>query len=326
MKSVVRTVILIFFTEIACSWGFLAHRTIGQLAIYELPKKMRFFFHDHMLYIDKEIIQPDIRRSTDSLEAPKHFINLEEYGDSAAWKMPLTWNEAVRLYSQDSLLKNGYVPYEVIMEKNKLTAAFRNGNADSILFYASDLAHYIGDAHVPLHSTINYDGQLTNQKGLHNLWESMIPEFELSQYNLYSGHSAHYLDNPEKSIWDAVRSGYSLVSSVFAQEKEVSKNFPDSLKYRTQVRNGKQYKMYTPAFAAAYSKALGNSIDIQLLKSADLISDFWYSSWIDAGKPDLDHLISSPITKKEKKELKTECKAYRQNKLIEKKFLLSKQT
>src|SRR4029077_13189889 len=102
MKSFVRTVILIFIIEIACSWGFLVHRTIGQLAIYELPQKMRLFFHDNMHYIDKEIIQPDIRRSTDSLEAPKHIINLEEYGDSAAWKMPLAWDEAVRQYSKDS--------------------------------------------------------------------------------------------------------------------------------------------------------------------------------------------------------------------------------
>jgi hypothetical protein len=38
------------------------------------------------------------------------------------------------------------------------------------------LGHYIGDAHVPLHTTSNYNGQKTNQHGIHGLWESRIPE------------------------------------------------------------------------------------------------------------------------------------------------------
>jgi hypothetical protein len=307
------------------SWGFLVHKTVGQLAVYELPKKMRPFFHRNMDTLVKQIIQPDLRRSSDSTEAPRHFIDLEKYGDSAAWKMPLHWTDAVSRYTKDTLNKYGYVPYEVIVEKENLTRAFRNANKDSILFYAADLGHYIGDANVPLHVSVNYDGQLTNQRGLHNLWESTVPEVELNQYNLYSGHEARYLKNPEETIWDAIRNAHMLLTGIFYQEKEVSKNFTDSAKYEVHSRNGRQFKWYSKAFAMSYSKSLGNSVNEQLLKSADLIADFWYTCWVDAGKPDLNHLLSSPFTGQEKKSLKQECKIYRNNQLIEKKLLISRQ-
>ena len=107
-----------------------------------------------MDYIVKQSVRPDQRRNEDSTEDAKHYINLEAFGDSAAWKMPLAWEDAVKQYSKDTLVKYGYVPYHIIAMKDRLTKAFRNGNKDSILFYAADLAHYIGDAQCSLHTTL----------------------------------------------------------------------------------------------------------------------------------------------------------------------------
>ena len=174
-----------------------------------------------MEYLVNNAPRPDVRRNQDSTEATKHFIDLEAYGDSAAWKMPLYWNDAVAKYSKDTLLKYGYVPYHVIYMKNKLVVAFKSGNKDSILFYAADIGHYIEEANVPLHTTTNYDGQFTNQKGIHALWESIVPEIEISNYNLYSTHQATYLKQPELAIWNAVRKAYLLLPNVLEKEKEV---------------------------------------------------------------------------------------------------------
>lgn len=315
---------LIIVLTLCSSWGFLVHRTVNQLAIYKLPKSMEPFFYRNMNYIVDNSTRPDVRRNDDPSEAPKHFIDLEVYGDSAAWKMPEKWDDAVKLYSRDTLVKYGYVPYHVITIKNKLTEAFRSANKDSILFYAADLGHYISDANVPLHTSVNYDGQLTNQKGLHSLWESMIPEIELDQYTLYSHHKAAYLSNPEHAIWNAIRQSYVLLKNVFEQEKEVSKQFTDSTKFRTQMRNGKPVKSYTTAFAKAYSQQLGKTINDQLLNSGNLIADFWYTAWADAGKPDLSALLSKPMDKADKKIMKAENKAYKKNQLLEKKLLIAR--
>lgn len=166
--------LLLIFT--CSSWGFLVHRTVAQLAIYQLPSSMRAFFWKNRDSIVSQSIRPDVRRNTDKTEAPRHFIDLENYGDSAAWKMPLTKSEAIRAYTFDTLQKYGYVPYVVQDVLQQLTDAFRKGDKDSILFYAIDLCHYIGDANVPLHTSSNFDGQLTGQRGLHALWESTVPD------------------------------------------------------------------------------------------------------------------------------------------------------
>lgn len=326
MKRLIVIGSVLLMTGIICSsWGFLGHRTIHQLAVYELPASMQFFFHHHINEIVKQSVRPDQRRSQDKEEAPKHFIDLEMYGDSAAWKMPLKWNDAVKKYGKDSLLKYGYVPYYVITMKDRLTAAFRSGNKDSILFYAIDLGHYISDAHVPLHVTENYDGQMTNQKGLHSLWESMIPEIEIKRYDLSSRHKAHYLKHPEKNIWNAVRHSYTLLNQVFNEEKALTKTFTPEEKYRVQMRNGRESKSYTSAFAKAYSEKLGKTINEQLISSANLVADFWYTSWVDAGCPHLNGKVQSTDNKKEKGELRQEHEAFRKNKLIEEKLLISKQ-
>jgi hypothetical protein len=209
--------------------------------------------------------------------------------------------------------------------KNNLTRAFRNKVADSILFYATDLAHYIGDAHVPLHTSINYDGQLTNQRGLHALWESVVPELELGNYDLSSTHRARYISNTEEATWKAIQSGFVLLNDVFLQEKEATKLFTYSTKYRIQLRNGREVKYYTAPFAREYAKRLGNTINGQLTRSAALISDFWYTSWVDAGKPKLEGLLRSPVSKEEKKKCRDEIKAYKKNELIKKGWLIAKQ-
>ncbi|HEY2727792.1 MAG TPA: zinc dependent phospholipase C family protein, partial [Parafilimonas sp.] len=184
-----------------CSWGFYIHETATQIAVYQLPKQLRRFFFSNIDSITANAIRPDKRRYTDKNEFAKHFIDIENYGDSAAYKMPRDWNTAIAKYSLDTLKKNGYVPYQILIEYDSLVNAFKQKNADSIIFYADDLAHYIEDANVPLHTTNNYDGQLTDQKGLHVLWESTIPQLELNNYNLHSNHKATYVKNKPAVVW-----------------------------------------------------------------------------------------------------------------------------
>ncbi len=312
--------LLIAFVIACSSWGFLVHKTTMQLAVYKLPKQMQPFFYKNLDYLVLNAGRPDTRRNTDSTEAPKHFIDLEKFGENAAYKMPFNWDSAQATYSRDSLLLYGYVPYHIIFMKDKLTAAFREGNADSILFYAADIGHYIGDANVPLHTTDNYDGQLTDQKGIHSLWESMIPELQIGSFNLYSEHEATYLSQPAEAIWLAIRRANALLQDMLLKEKQVSLQFTPEKKYRTQMRRGKEVKSYTTDFAKAYAAALGNTINMQLIHTADLIGDFWYTSWVDAGKPDLN----IKFTKNEKKEFRNEIDLLKLNQLIENNLLRAK--
>jgi len=316
------SVFLVSVIVLVSGWGFLVHRTIAQLAIYELPKPMQSFFYTNKDSLVYGAPRPDVRRNQDESEGSRHYMDMEYFGDSAFSVVPRKFDDAVAKYSLDTLNKYGTLPYVVIAYMEKLTEAFRSQNADSIVFYAADLSHYIADAHVPLHTSINYDGQLTGQNGIHDLWETTVPEVEILNHKLSSRHKAKYLESPEQEIWKIMEHTFSLLPEMFAMEKEVSKHFTDSTKYRWEVRWGKNRRFYTSAFAKEYSRALKNSINDQLIASSDALADFWYTAWVNAGKPDLDKILKNPYNKRG---FKTERKAFRKNQLVAKRILISTQ-
>ena len=311
-RSVLLFAVLSIVMVLGSSWGFLVHKTVHQLAVYQLPAPLQQFFYANIDNVVSNSVRPDQRRNSDPTEATKHFIDIEMYGPDAANTMPMEWDKAVAIFTKDSLIKYGYVPYHIIYMQSKLTEAFKQKNKDSILFYAADLGHYIGDAHVPLHTSVNYDGQLTGQKGMHALWEATVPEIELPQYNLYTNHTASYLSSPTKAIWSAVRKGYNMVGFMLETEKNVSKNFNEADKYEIKMWYGKETKAYTPQFAKAYGLALKNTVNERLLESSSLIADFWYTAWVDAGKPYLSEFQNAGLAQ----DLQKELGAFQQNTLV----------
>jgi hypothetical protein len=283
------------------------------------------FFYAHADYLIKNATRPDSRRNQDSTEATKHFIDFELYGKNAAYNMPFNWDKAVAKYQEDTLKKYGYVPYVIIDMQKKLTHAFKVGLKDSILFYAADLGHYIGDAHVPLHTTENYDGQLSNQKGIHALWESMVPEIELEQFNLHTAHKATYIKNKEAAIWGVLRKSFGLVNDVLQKEIEVTQTVGVDKKYRIQMRRGKEVKYYTNEFAKAYYQVLRKSINEQLLLTSQMISDFWFTAWVDAGKPNLSETFNEHLSVEQQKNLDNELQSFKNNTLLKDKLLKAKE-
>lgn len=307
-----------------CSWGFLAHKTIHQLAIYSLPKKMGIFFHKNLDYQVYNSVRPDVRRNGDKTEATKHFIDIDApiFGENSLETMPKTWEEAVLKYSEDTLRKYGTVPWEIIQLQTKLTNSFRNKLKDSILYYSADLGHYISDAHVPLHTTVNYDGQLTNQRGLHSLWESTVPEMNIENYNLYQDHKARYLKDPLTEIWVKIKESKMMLDKVLADEISATQGFTDEKKFKRSERFGSMRKNYSGEFARAYAERLGNTVNERMLESARCVADFWFTAWVDAGCPDLSDLQT--ISDEDKEKLKSEKKIWKQNELLKNGLLQSR--
>jgi hypothetical protein len=307
-----------------CSWGFLAHKTIHQLAIYSLPKKLQTFFFKNVDYLVYNSVRPDVRRKDDPSEATKHFIDIDApiFGEHSLDSMPKTWDEAVIKYSADTLRKYGTVPWEIIKLQEKLTNSFRNKLKDSILYYSADLGHYIADAHVPLHTTVNYDGQLSNQRGLHSLWESTVPEMNIDTYNLYQNHKAKYVKYPIEVIWQKIRESNIMLEKVLSDEILASEGFTDEKKFKRSERFGQMRKNYTGDFAKAYALKLGNTVNERMLDASRTVADFWFTAWVDAGCPDLSDLQA--VNDEDKSKLKSEKKFWKNNELLKNGLLQAK--
>lgn len=292
------------------SWGIWGHQHINRAAVFALPMPMRAFFFDHIDFITIEASIPDVRKYgiNDRNEAPRHFIDLEAYGDHPFDVLPETWDSAKSKYTTKELEKNGILPWYIPQMLDKLTKAFQDHDKVSILFYAADLAHYIGDAYVPLHTSLNYNGQLTAQKGVHALWESLIPELFGNNYNLHT-KSAEYINDPVKSTWDIIRESHDLVPVVLSSEKKLLDTWPEDSIYVMDshgkvIRNKYKEARFTDAFAGAYSEAMHGMEEHQMKLAIHSVADYWYTAWVNAGKPDLSRLNDSYTNKMNQKALK----------------------
>ena len=72
--------------------------------------------------------------------------------------MSRKWSDAAKLYTEDSLIKHGIVPWWIQIMQSRLTNAFREKDVAKILKLSAEIGHYIADAHVPLHASSNHNG------------------------------------------------------------------------------------------------------------------------------------------------------------------------
>jgi hypothetical protein len=294
MRAIVRlvaiSIIFLLSTSFTTKWGFFAHQKINRLAVFTLPSEMIGFYKEHLEFIEKNAVNPDKRRYTNEKEASYHYIDLDEYGDSALTCLPKTWNKAKEKYTEDTLLSYGIVPWHIYYMKVRLTEAFRERNQFKILRLSADLGHYIADANVPLHTTKNYNGQLTDQHGIHGFWEGRLPELFSTDYDFFVG-PATYLDNPQLEAWKAVENAHLALDSVFLFEKQLTKSFGEDRKYVFDNRNNVTVKTYSKSFSRAYHQKLNGQVEKRMKASIKMVGDFWYTCWVDAGQPDLDQLF-----------------------------------
>ena len=279
-------------------WGFFGHNLINRQAVFSLPPEMLVLYKSELVYLSEKSVNPDRRRYAVKGEAEKHYIDLDHYGDSARSLLPKYWAEAVEKHSEDSLRAHGIGPWAAYFTFIGLTKAFAAQDKGAILHLSADLGHYLGDLNVPLHTTQNYNGQLSGQTGIHGFWESRIPELQSKNYNFWVGKASYILD-PQEALWEAVTHAYSQVETVLAEEKKLTAIFPEGQKYSYEERGGQTVHVYSRAFTEAYARAIHGQVERQMRASIKMVADFWYTAWINAGQPDLSKLPNSKQTWKD---------------------------
>ncbi|WP_210488446.1 zinc dependent phospholipase C family protein [Rufibacter aurantiacus] len=293
-------VLLLGLQRIALAWGFYAHQRINQQAVYTLPSEMIGFYKQHLPYLVEQAVAPDKRRYAVPEEGARHFIDLDVYGDSAACKLPRRWDDAVKQFTLDTLQRHGIVPWHIGLVQYQLTQAFQEHDVPRLLRLSAELGHYVADACVPLHTTHNYNGQFTNQRGIHGLWESRLPELWASEYDFFIGPPQH-LTNPGRTAWEIVARSNAALDSVFSVEKQLTKTFPEDKKYSLEERGATTVKVYSRDFSQAYHRGLNGQVERQMRLAIHLVASYWYTAWVNAGQPDLRQL--APLTPEQKQQL-----------------------
>ncbi|MEJ1240690.1 zinc dependent phospholipase C family protein [Chryseolinea sp. T2] len=294
------------------SWGFYAHQEINELAVYTLPDGLIGFYKANLDYIREVAVNPDRRRHSVPEEAPRHYIDLDHYGDSALFKLPRNWNKAVEELTEDTLVAFGILPWHVNRMYFSLREAFLLRDPARILKLSSELGHYVGDAHVPLHTTENYNGQLTGQDGIHAFWESRLPEMFARDFNFLVG-KATYVNDPLSAVWQAVTESNAAVDSVLNIEKSLSHDQPGS-KFSFESKGRVTTKVYAESFSRTYHRRLHGMVERRMRAAIRMTGNLWFSAWTDAGQPDISLLNYQP-TEEELAERKHELELWREKKI-----------
>lgn len=292
-------------------WGFYAHQKINRIAVYTLPPAMFGFYKSHIDYLTEHAVDADKRRYAIKEEAPRHYIDLDHFGEYPFEKVPRRWTAAVAALSEDTLTAYGIVPWHVERMYYQLVKAFKDKKETAILRISADIGHYIADAHVPLHTTENYNGQLTGQHGIHGLLESRLPELFEKDYNLITGKAAPF-DKPLDQIWDVVLQSAAAVDCVLYLERQTFAAIPADRQYVFEQRGNRQVKAYSPEYAADYHQRLNGLVENRMRDAIRMVAAFWYSAWLDAGQPDLNQLEQRVLSAEELLQLEAEEKRYRQ--------------
>lgn len=292
MKQHFIFVFLLMLPLQAGSWGFFAHMRINQLAIFTLPPGMSRFYKSNGKYVTDHATDPDKRRYADTAEAPRHYLDVEVYEKNID-SIPRKWNDAVKKYGLTKLNKNGILPWQIQRTYYKLVNAFKQRDSIRILIHSAYLGHYLADAHVPLHTTENHNGQLTNQIGIHGFWESRLPELFSERYNFLVGR-ASYINDPLNEAWKIVSHTHSLVDSVLKLEENLNNSFPKYRKYSYSKRKNVLLKQYSFEYSRDYHDQMNHMVELQMRASILSIGSFWFSAWVDGGQPTLQNMIKAP--------------------------------
>jgi Secretion system C-terminal sorting domain len=259
--------LIMLFSVFFLGWGHVGHHIISYNTILSALPEMNFFEYwaDSLA---EHASDADYRKSVDPNEAPKHYIDIDNYPEFLAnGTIPQDFDSIVAIHGYSFVIDQGILPWAILWVTDSLQTAFENNDWNRAMLLASDLGHYIADAHMPLHITKNYNGQYTNQNGVHSRYESnLIGDFQ-SQIE-YDGDSLVYIDNLSDYVFNMLYENYQYVDSVL---------YADSVAH-AYAGNTQDTAYYNKFWE------LTKNFTIRLFKNASYrITCVIYTAWINAG-------------------------------------------
>jgi len=303
-RSIIFAICCIISIKSFC-WGFYGHQKINYFAVFLLPPEMMVLYKPNIQFLSDHAVDPDKRRYAVAGEAPKHYIDIDNYGQYPYPELPLQYDDAVKKFSADTVAANGIVPWWIQIMQQRLTNAFKEKDQVKILKLSAEIGHYIADSHVPLHASSNHDGQHTNQKGIHGFWESRVPELLAEKEFDFMIGKATYIANISKYVWDRVLESGAAADTVLNEEAVLSKQMSADRKFAFEERNGKLIRQYSSEFTIAYNNQLNGMVERRMRQAIASVASFWYTAWVNAGQPDLKNLRNVAFTEEDLKEFDT---------------------
>ena len=271
-KAPVAIVELVLVLFVLAGWGSTGHKIINRGGAMELPVEMLGFIQRSSMLADSAS-NADNRKSSDPTEAPKHFIDIDDYPEFASRAVPHSLDSLILKYGSQRVTTDGLLPWAIANAFDSLTAQMQRGAWNKVWSTAADVGHYVGDAHQPLHCTTNYDGQLTGNRGIHSRYEtSMIDKYQ--QSIIIVAGQVTYVESTIDFAFDIIYRSNSYCDSIFQADN-----------YAKQVSGWSGSGQEPAAYYTALWAKAGGFTNLVLQRAVDAFASLLYTAWVRAGKP-----------------------------------------
>ena len=212
----------------------------------------------------------NVYKTGDPAEGPRHFLDIDIYGPYPFVELPHDYHEAVAKFGVEAVTKRGLATWRIADYTQLLSEAMKSGDAEKIVQTAGALAHYIEDLHMPLHVVKNYNGQLTNQHGVHQRFEDDMVDAYAEQIHL-SPMMASELEDPLEAAFDIVLDSYVYADNLLHADR--------------RAKLGED--TYGTSYLEKFFQFSGWIAVRRMSDAATATASYWYTAWLRAGKPEL---------------------------------------
>ena len=254
----------------ALAWGPVAHELVTSWAIATLPPEMGSFFENNRQFLLQHANDPDALMKTDRYERMRHYIYLDRYGLFPYLALPHDYARAKEKLPFSRLNRDGVLPWQVGEYSLRLTKAMKAGNWEEAKLDAAALAHYIADAHDPLHTTQNFDGQMTHQAGLSLRFDIHIFE-RYSKLFIMHPESAEKIDDPTEYAFQTCIESNVWVDLILWSDLRARQSLTD----------------YNDEYYDRFYNEVGPTVVHEVNEAAHDAGSYWYTAWLNAGRPQL---------------------------------------
>jgi len=272
----------------ASAWGLVAHRYIMSRAVDLLPAELKPFYERNRDEIVMRATDPDLWRAVGWEEDPNHFVDFgsKEFGAYPFTALPREYGAAIEKFGMATLRRQGMLPWRTSELFGDLRRTFEGvargsqyGQSDLILFSGA-VGHYMQDAYQPFHASINYDGQLTGNTGIHARFERDLMEKFQSRLTVKPVPPKAIL-NPRDAAFDALLAGYLLVDPILAAD--------------TSAVAGRD--AYDADYFEKFFVAVRPILEQRLAESITATAGVIIGAWEQANRPALSVAGARPIDK-----------------------------
>jgi hypothetical protein len=301
----------------AHGWIERSHELITGEAVQRLPQPLRGLFagDGELKRLQESSAAPDLRRNEMKKavaaapadqraavnkkyldEKAKHYFDIDAITQEPPpfAQFPRDRAAAVKQFGPEVFQEHGTVPWTVEDCMAALADAMTRGAADEIFRAAGDLAHFTGDTHTPFHVTKNYNGKLTGNDGIHQMFEIGLGvrygDFYAAE--IRKGRAeVPYVDRVLDRCFDWIVQANARVQPILdadtvarrkAGYKPAEKR--EDVEKETEDPSSERSRAYYDAFKQEL-EARGSPDAAAMRDAAEHLASLLYTAWVRAGKP-----------------------------------------